>query len=63
MCTMAVHEFKKSEFQFEGLIAAIKSLFLSGCSAAWLAHLHGVQGVGGSNPLTQILFPQGLMKA
>ncbi len=29
----------------------------SGCSAAWLAHLHGVQGVGGSNPLTQISFP------
>jgi hypothetical protein len=28
----------------------------SGCSAAWLAHLHGVQGDGGSNPLTQILF-------
>ena len=27
---------------------------LSGCSAAWLAHLHGVQVVGGSNPLTQI---------
>ena len=24
-------------------------------------NLHGVQGVGGSNPLTQILFPQGLM--
>lgn len=29
-------------------------LFLSlftGCSAAWLAYLHGVQVVGGSNPL------------
>ena len=23
----------------------------SGRGAAWLAHLHGVQGVGGSNPL------------
>lgn len=29
---------------------------ISGCSAAWPAHLHGVQGVGGSNPLTQIPF-------
>jgi hypothetical protein len=29
---------------------------LSGCSAAWLAHQHGVLGVGGSNPLTQICF-------
>ncbi len=29
---------------------------LSGCSAAWLAHQHGVLGVGGSNPLTQIFF-------
>ena len=28
---------------------------LSGCSAAWLAHLHGVQEVVGSNPITQIL--------
>jgi len=26
-------------------------------------NLHGVQGVGGSNPLTQILFSQGLTKA
>jgi len=26
-------------------------------------NLHGVQGVGGSNPLTQILFFQGLMKS
>jgi hypothetical protein len=26
-------------------------MFLSGRSAARLAHLHGVQGVGGSNPL------------
>ena len=51
---MAVNEFKRTEMQFEGL-----QLFnlLSGCSAAWLAHLHGVQEVGGSNPLTQILFP------
>src|SRR5690606_4779271 len=24
---------------------------LTGCSAAWLAYLHGVQVVGGSNPL------------
>ncbi len=25
--------------------------FLSGRGAVWLAHLNGVQGVGGSNPL------------
>ena len=58
---MAVKEFKKSELQFEGM--TVNLIFISGCSAAWLAHLHGVQGVGGSNPLTQILFSQGLMKA
>lgn len=33
------------------------ALFRSGCSAAWPAHLHGVQGVGGSNPLTQTILP------
>ena len=51
---MASREYKKSEFQFEGLTVYL--ILISGCSAAWLAHLHGVQGVGGSNPLTQILF-------
>lgn len=36
-------------------IYPIYDLFSSGCGAAWPAHLHGVQGVGGSNPLTQTL--------
>jgi hypothetical protein len=30
---------------------------LTGCSAAWLAHLPWEQGVGGSNPLTPTIFP------
>ena len=29
---------------------------MSGCSAAWLARLHGVQEAAGSNPVTQISF-------
>ena len=49
-----VKEFKRSEFQFEGLSSVSSSLNL-GASVAWLARLHGVQEVGGSNPLTQIL--------
>ena len=28
----------------------------TGCSAAWLAYLHGVQVVGGSNPLIPTKF-------
>jgi hypothetical protein len=31
---------------------------LSGRSAVWLAHLNGVQGVGGSNPLVPTIFHQ-----
>ena len=30
---------------------------ISGCSAVWLAHLHGVQRVGGSNPLSPTISP------
>ena len=35
-----------------------KYLPTSGCSAAWLAHLNGVQGVEGSNPFIPTIFKQ-----
>jgi hypothetical protein len=34
---------------------------MSGCSAAWIAHLLGVQGVGGSNPPIPTIFSWGAL--
>ena len=43
-----------SQKQIHHLTKALQScniLHATGCSAVWLAYLHGVQVVGGSNPL------------
>jgi hypothetical protein len=44
---------------FTGILGKIPKS--SGRSAAWLAHLHGVQVVGGSNPLVPTMDIQGTL--